>query len=469
MGIGFVAACGKVTREPHADDGNYGSSGEGGDYEAVGGSSKGGKAQGGTAGIATGGHPVIPGGGASGNAGGAAQAGEPGSAGEPTGFAGAEGSAGAPPTGSYDELFDEAAFPEFRLELSQEAIQNLNFSPETYQSGSLIYGGYTYQNVGIRLKGRASQQGFWGKPAFKIKLNEFVSGQRLLGLKRLTLNNMVQDPTMMHERLGYTFFRALGLPAPRANHARVYVNGEFYGVYLNLQSLDEVFVDEQFPGAGVGNLFDITNDEYFIDFDRSSEPPIQETKYVLETNKKANDVSDLTALIDAVWASSDDTFLQSTEAHLDLEEALLLGAGQAIIADWDGYFGARNNYKVYHELGRDRFLIFPWGIDQTFWPEYVDYAIDHSQSQRPRSITYDRCAVLPDCVARYQEKVANAVSTFSTLPLAAELDTWLAQIKDAAALDTRKPYSSFERSVAVQELYSFIQERPAKVQAQLPP
>ena len=51
-------------------------------------------------------------------------------------------------------------------------------------------------------------------------------------------------------------------------------------------------------------LFDITNDEYFIDFDRGFEPPPQESKFVLETNKTEPDTSDLTALIDAIDGSA---------------------------------------------------------------------------------------------------------------------------------------------------------------------
>jgi spore coat protein CotH len=382
-----------------------------------------------------------------------------------TGGTAGGGGAGAAAPVEYAPLFDEAALPQFDIELSQEAIAALGEDPYTYQHGVLKYAGQTYADVGIRLKGRTSAQTFDQKPAFKIKLNEFVKGQKLLGLKRLTLNNMSQDPTLMHERLGYSYYRALGLPAPRANHAKVYVNGQFYGVYLNLQSLDDVFVKEHFPGSEVGNLFDITNYDYFIDFDRATEPPAQETKFVLETNETPPDISDLTALI--VSGSSDDTWLASTEAKLDLEEVLSLGAAQALIADWDGYFGARNNFKAYHDTASDRFVLFPWGIDQSFNPLLVDYAIDHSQSERPRSIVYNRCAVHPECLARYRAKVQAAATKFASLPLASWLDTWQAQIKAAAELDTRQIYTAEQRALEMQALHGFVKDRAAKVTAQL--
>jgi hypothetical protein len=190
---------------------------------------------------------------------------------------------------------------------------------------------------------------------------------------------------------------------------------------------------------------------------------------VLETNQTSPDITDLTALIDAVSGSSDDTFLTNTEAVLDLDEVLTLGAAQAVIADWDGYFGARNNFKAYHETGRDRFVLFPWGIDQTFEPGMIDYAIDHSQSERPRSIIYERCAVHPECLARYHDKVRAAVDTFVSLPLSSWLEAWQTQIAAAVELDDRQSYTTAERRLAVQDLHDFVNDRAANVRTQLEP
>ena len=94
--------------------------------------------------------------------------------------------------------------------------------------------------VGLRLKGTTSFRTLDGKAAFKVKFREFVAAERFLNLKTLTLNNMVQDASMIHEVLAYEVFRAAGVPAPRTGYAYVRINDADYGVYLNVETLDDV-------------------------------------------------------------------------------------------------------------------------------------------------------------------------------------------------------------------------------------
>ena len=62
----------------------------------------------------------------------------------------------------------------------------------------------------------------------------------MLGLRKMTLNNMVQDPSMVHETLAYASFRAAGVPASRTGYAYVRLNDNDIGVYLDLENLDEI-------------------------------------------------------------------------------------------------------------------------------------------------------------------------------------------------------------------------------------
>ena len=63
---------------------------------------------------------------------------------------------------------------------------------------------------------------------------------------------------------------------------------------------------------------------------------------------------------------------------------ILMGTVQAAIANWDGCFAATNNYEIYRDPSRARFVMLPWGEDQTFGKrdqEVIgpDYAIDHAR------------------------------------------------------------------------------------------
>jgi spore coat protein CotH len=378
-----------------------------------------------------------------------------------------------PPPPGFIALFDDASFPTFEITLPQESRDALEVEPLVYTHGSLKYGDTVLADVGVRFKGRASLQTLDQKPSFKIKVNEYVSGTRFMGLKRLTLNNMVQDPSMLRECLAYKLFRALGLAAPMCNHARVYVNGEYYGLYSNVQSMDDVFVEWLYEPAP-GNLFDQNNDDYHYDLRRESSGPAQETHFSLETNKPPAGtpippelIADLTALIDAASTTSDEEFLEAIQQHIDLDQVLLVGAAQAVLADWDGYFGATNNYMLYHELERDRFILLPWGLDQTMGDD-VSYAIDHSESDRPNGILHQRCQANAICAARYVEQVEAAIDAFEALDLETQLDTLFDKVEASALEDDRSGHSDQELLNAVEALRGFIQERPAEVRMQLP-
>jgi len=47
----------------------------------------------------------------------------------------------------------------------------------------------------------------------------------------------------MRERLGYYMFRNFGIPAPRSNHAVIFINGEFSGLYANTEQIEGPFTN----------------------------------------------------------------------------------------------------------------------------------------------------------------------------------------------------------------------------------
>ncbi len=112
---------------------------------------------------------------------------------------------------------------EIDLDMPQESIDALELDPDEYVDATFSLattgGSYGPLQVGARLKGHGSFRTLEGKAAFKVKFNHSVPGQRFLGLKGLTLNNMVQDNSMLRELLTYQLARGAGVAAPRTGYA----------------------------------------------------------------------------------------------------------------------------------------------------------------------------------------------------------------------------------------------------------
>jgi hypothetical protein len=145
-----------------------------------------------------------------------------------------------------------------KLELPPEAIKALEADPEgEYQTGTLSMAETdgTPEGIGefsepieaqIRLKGSGSFRPLGQKASFKIK---FGKKAPFRGLRKMTLNNMVQDTSMIHEALSYRLFHAIGVPASRTSYAELWVNGENYGLRLNLESLDKVALEKRWGSS----------------------------------------------------------------------------------------------------------------------------------------------------------------------------------------------------------------------------
>ena len=216
--------------------------------------------------------------------------------------------------------------------------------------------GRRYGNVGVRKKGWMGSVSA-EKPGLKLAFDKFAHGQALGGvLRRTTLNNSVQDPSLLNTCLTFHVFAAAGLPAPRCNYARVTVNGEQLGLYVHLEDIERSLLQRAFADAG-GNLYEGT----FSDFRPWFRGSIEK-----ETNQDAGDWSDVDAVVAALQDPSP-AGLQALAAAVDLERFLTFWAAEALVGHWAGYTGTGNGFHFYRQPG-GRFVFIPWGVDETFRP-----------------------------------------------------------------------------------------------------
>ena len=110
----------------------------------------------------------------------------------------------------------------------------------------------TIDPVGFRLRGNTSR--YSKKKSFTVSFNTFTSGGKYYGVEKLNLNGEHNDPSVMRSKLMWDIMRKWQIPAPRANHVQVYINGNYYGLYINVEHIDEEFAQSRF-GNKDGNLF----------------------------------------------------------------------------------------------------------------------------------------------------------------------------------------------------------------------
>ena len=111
-------------------------------------------------------------------------------------------------------------------------------------------------DVAIHLKGSiGSFREVDDKPDLTLDFNRFNAGQKFHGLRRIHLNNSVEDPSYCNELLGGELFRAAGIPAPRVAHAVVTLNGRRLGLFVLKEGFTEDFLGCYFKQVG-GNLYE---------------------------------------------------------------------------------------------------------------------------------------------------------------------------------------------------------------------
>jgi spore coat protein H len=366
-----------------------------------------------------------------------------------------------------DIFFDEAVLHQVDIVVAPEILPDLEASIDTdiRVPATITYDQNTVSNAGIRLKGFiGSVQPVAQKPGFSIKLNEFVQGQKILDVKKFTLDNAVQDPSFMSAHIGYELWRRAGIPAQRTAFARVNLNGEYVGVYVVNESVTSDFLDKNF-NDGVGNLYEGI---LFVDVTDVDEID-------LDTNEEINDRSDLIALRDVIQNVPDAEFVQEVSQLVDLDAFLSYWAMELLTYHWDGYaefpspFSTQccspNNYYVYHEPASNLIYFMPHGIDQLF----QDINVNVTNPPAPLASLASRLFTQTEIRQQLADKMRELLSgAWDAAALEPRMDAAFALIQESVLEFDRNPNfdpNSFEP--AKENVRLFLQNRPQIVLDQL--
>ena len=231
-----------------------------------------------------------------------------------------------------------------------------------------VYINETVDSIGFRLRGNTSRDS--QKKSFKVSFNTFISGREFYGVDKLNLNGEHNDPSIIRSKLCFDHFQFVGLKASRANHVEVYINGQYYGLYISVEHIDDEFLNKNYSDNS-GNLWKCL---YPADLNYLGEDPNLyknlnsggRPAYELMTNETTADFSELAHFISVLNNTPDSALPDSLESIIDITEVLQYFAMNILFGEWDDYWSLMNNYYLYHEPTKDILHLIPYDYDNTF-------------------------------------------------------------------------------------------------------
>ncbi|MCI8417062.1 MAG: hypothetical protein HFI33_06135 [Lachnospiraceae bacterium] len=158
-------------------------------------------------------------------------------------------------------LFDTEEIIHINIVMDEEEWEEMlaNATAEAYYSCDVEIDGEMFSRVGIRPKGNTSLTAIASDPdtdrySLKLEFDQYVEGQTCFGLDKLILNNHYADATSMKEAFIYDMYQYLGADASLYNYAEISVNGEYWGLYLALEAVEDSFLLRNY-GTENGELY----------------------------------------------------------------------------------------------------------------------------------------------------------------------------------------------------------------------
>jgi spore coat protein CotH len=281
----------------------------------------------------------------------------------------------AEPADEASHIFDPKVLHTFDVEVAATDLAAVDANPaaEQYVPARLTFEGTTHE-IGYRYKGSigaffppctnlidGSKQ---GKCSVKLSFNWMSPDGKFFGLKKLLFHSMNNDPSMMRERLGYALFRRMGVPASRATHAILRVNGKAE-IYAMVEEIDGRFARSRFTEGGKGNL-------YKEIWPTNVDP--QAYIKALETNEDAMPSVDRVLRFQKAIVQGPDAMA----TFLDHDVTTSYMAVDRVLVNDDGAFHlycggsslsnnpnspSNHNYYWYEAKDADRLWLIPWDLD----------------------------------------------------------------------------------------------------------
>lgn len=276
------------------------------------------------------------------------------------------------------KVFNDEIVPRIDIFINPDTLQWIYDNVESniefhavfiFNNGEVID---TIENIGFRLRGNTSRHS--QKKSFKVSFNTFEQGRKYYGLEKMNLNGEHNDPSITRAKICWDILSEFEIPAPRSNHIELFINDNYYGLYLNVEHIDEEFAESRF-GNKDGNLYKclwpadlnyLGDDPELYKFESYGR-----RAYDLKTNTTEDDYTDFATFIDVLNNTPDNEFACEIRKVFNLEDYFKVIAADIITGNWDGYIYNKNNFYLYHNTETDKFEYISYDLDNTLGIDWI--------------------------------------------------------------------------------------------------
>ncbi len=330
---------------------------------------------------------------------------------------------------------------------------NADIWTEQYSPAVLVKDGEIIPDAGLRFRGGRPR--LFRKKSLKL---DFTKEHLFDGREELNLNAAAMDDDYITEPLAYWFYERCGLEAARARFVRVELNGEFWGLFIDVEQVDQRGLERfgldpegaLYKAVGiVGSLRKLDGITY------QGQSYTYETQYEKKT-RKSEPFDDLIDFIHGLYDTPQAQMDAYLGTSLDVDQYVNYLAISNAMCVWDNM---QHNYYFFRDTrGSGKWRVIPWDLDHAWgeweWSYYFDatYHPFMGTEERPFAnvwYTWNRLWTVmlrsPTIKAQYTARLAEILNArFSEEPVFRKIDDLVAEIQETAKLDEAKWPDSLE-------------------------
>lgn len=247
------------------------------------------------------------------------------------------------------------------VEDNWDALMDANYAADADGRliGTCTINGQFYDSVGVAFKGNSTYSATSQKNPLNIKLDH-VLDQKFQGYSTFKLSNGSKDPSFVREVLSYEIGRKY-MDVPLSNYAKVYINGNYYGLFVSSESIDGDYQERRLYADDDNTRFkcnpvDVMDGGSSLEYLGSDSSDYFDF-YELKSDFGWNEIVAFTNDLEYDFSN--------IENYLDVDRTLWMLAFNNVMVNLDSYSGPfkQNYYLIKDDNGR--FLPIVWDLNQS--------------------------------------------------------------------------------------------------------